>query len=81
MTPGDSIRDLSISPRPLKMQVLSSGHVFTHHPKEVTKSLNCQEDVHKFSQVPMRLEAWKNALVAIKTWGCEFCKLEGFYCL
>ena len=40
---GDSSRDLLIPDRwRSPFQPLSLGHVFTHHPKKVTKSQNCQ---------------------------------------
>ena len=49
--PGDSSRDL-FSPKPRaghdSQQPLSSGHVFTHHPKKVTNSQNCQEGIFRW---------------------------------
>ena len=51
--PGDSIRDLTVSPSwRSRLQPLSSGHVFTHHPKKVTFSQNCQGefDLHRTTQ-------------------------------
>ena len=69
-SPGDSSRDLFIPKRWVcHDSPLSSGHVFTHHPKKVTKTQNCQ--VHVTESAPnFKKKSWKTPgnLVTNKSW-------------
>ena len=63
--PGDSIRDLfSPDGRRSPFQPLSSGHVFTHHPKKVTNAESPGIIIRKPPKVkrPKVLQkGWRNA--------------------